>query len=71
VTIRLWIPLTALIVVLSPLLLLATTIAALHPRLRRMRAHRFLPATSIALSSLSGSLIEVEARRASIRLRII
>jgi hypothetical protein len=70
VAIRLWIPLTALLVLLSPLLLLATTLAALHPGLRRLRAHRVLPALAVVLSSISGTLIEVEAPGASIRLRI-
>jgi hypothetical protein len=70
VRIRLWIPLTALIVLLSPLLLLATTMAALHPRLRRLRAHRLIPVLAMILSNIGGTLIEVEAPGASIRLRI-
>ncbi len=71
VVIRLWLPLTPLVTLLSPLAMLAAPLLDLHPAGRRLRPIRAAWALGGLLLSLSGTRIEVDSPRASIRIHIL
>lgn len=69
--VRLWLPLTALFVLLSPLALLAALIAWLPLRLVGLHAFAVAFALGGLLIALGGTLVEVDAAEAQIRIKII
>jgi len=71
VTIRLWIPLTPLLGLLSPFVMLASPFARLGRRTRRIPTVRAAWALGAVLMSLSGTSVNVETRRATIRIYIL
>jgi len=70
VTIRLWIPLTPLLALLSPLVMLAAPFARLGRRTRHVPTVRAAWALGAVLMSLSGTAVDVETPRATIRIHI-
>ncbi len=70
VTIRLWIPLTPLLALVSPVVMLASPFARLGPRGRRVPTVRAAWALGAVLMSLSGTAVSVETPRATIRIHI-
>lgn len=70
VTIRLWIPLTPLLGLLSPLVMLASPLARLGRRTRHVPTVRAAWALGAVLMSLSGTSVNVETPRATIRIHI-
>jgi hypothetical protein len=71
VTIRLWIPLTPLLGLLSPFVMLASPLARLGRRGRRVPTIRAAWALGAVLMSLSGTAVSVETPRATIRIYIL
>jgi hypothetical protein len=68
--IRLWLPLTPLWWLLSPFALLLAPLLWLVPMLRGVNPWRAAFALGAALLNLSGTVIDVEAPDATIRIRI-
>jgi hypothetical protein len=71
VTIRLWIPLTPLLGLLSPFVMLASPFARLGRRGRNLPTVRAAWALGAVLMSLSGTSVNVETPRATIRIHIL
>ena len=71
VTIRLWIPLTPLLGLLSPFVMLASPLARLGRRTRHTPTVRAAWALGAVLMSLSGTSVNVETPRATIRIYIL
>ncbi|HLZ85459.1 MAG TPA: hypothetical protein VKQ54_17995 [Caulobacteraceae bacterium] len=71
VTIRLWIPLTPLLALVSPVVMLASPFARLASRGRRVPTVRAAWALGAVLMSLSGTAVSVETPRATIRILIL
>lgn len=71
VTIRLWIPLTPLLGLLSPFVMLASPFARLGRRTRHTPTVRAAWALGAVLMSLSGTSVNVETPRATIRIFIL
>lgn len=71
VLIRPWLPLKPLVALLSPLAMLAARLLDLHPAGRRLRPIRAAWALGGLLLSLSGTHIDVDSPRASIRIHIL
>jgi hypothetical protein len=71
VSIGLWLPLTALVVLLGPFALIAAPLGWLWRDTRRRRPVRAVWAMGRVLLALSGTRIEVDAPRARIRLHIV
>lgn len=67
---RLWIPLTPLLVLLSPAAMLAAPLARRQARARGMNPWAAAWALGAVLLSLSGTSVDVETRAARIHLRI-
>jgi hypothetical protein len=70
VTIRLWIPLTPLLALVSPLVMLASPFVRLGRRTRHTPTIRAAWALGAVLMSLSGTSVNVETPRATIRVHI-
>lgn len=70
VTIRLWIPLTPLLALVSPLAMLASPFVRLGRRTRHTPTIRAAWALAAVLMSLSGTAVHVETPRAAIRIYI-
>lgn len=71
VVVRLWLPVFLLWILLAPLALLALPLLAVILMPRRVDPFAALAAGAAILFALSGTLVEVEAPEASIRLRLI
>jgi hypothetical protein len=71
VTIRLWIPLTPLLGLMSPFVMLASPFARLGRRTRHVPTVRAAWALGAVLMSLSGTSVNVETPRATIRIHIL
>lgn len=71
VTIRLWVPLTPLLGLLSPFVMLAAPFARLGRRTRHVPTVRAAWALGAVLMSLSGTAVSVETPRATIRIHIL
>ena len=71
VRIQLWIPLTPLLGLLSPFVMLASPFARLGRRTRHLPTVRAAWAMGAALMSLSGASVHVETPRAVIRIHIL
>jgi hypothetical protein len=70
VSIGLWLPLTPILAILSPIALLLSPFALMWSRRRGVRPVRAVWALGALLMSLSGTLIEVDAPGARVRIRI-
>jgi hypothetical protein len=70
IRIRLWIPLTPLLGLLSPIVLLAAPLARLNRRTRHVPTVRAAWALGSVLMALSGTTVSVETREAVIRIYI-
>ena len=70
VVIRLWAPLTPLFLLLAPLALLAAPLLDLAPAGRRLRPVRAACAIGALLLSLSGTCVDVDTPKATVRIRI-
>jgi hypothetical protein len=70
VTIRLWIPLTPLLALVSPFVMLASPFARIGRRTRHVPTVRAAWALGAVLMSLSGTSVSVETPRATIRIHI-
>lgn len=68
--IRLWFPLTLILVLLSPLLLLAMGIAVLLPRPLGVNPAYFVLTIGRVLSAISGSEVDVESPRAKVHIKL-
>jgi hypothetical protein len=68
---RLWIPLTPLLALLSPIVLLASPFARLSRRTRHVPTVRAAWALGGVLMALSGTTVNVETRDAVIRIYIL
>lgn len=68
---RLWLPVSLLALLLAPLALVALPLLAVVLRPRHVSPVAALCATVAVLFALSGTLVEVEAPEALIRLRLI
>jgi hypothetical protein len=71
VTIRLWIPLTLLLGLLSPFVMLASPFVRIGRRTRHVPTVRAAWALGAVLMSLSGTAVSVETPRATIRIHIL
>lgn len=69
--VRLWLPLTPLFWVLSPFALLAAPLITLAPPLRGMNPYAAAVALGHVLVSLGGTEVDVDARAARLRIRIL
>ncbi len=69
VRIGLWLPLTPLWILLAPFALLLAPLLALAPPMRGVPPYRAVLAVGAVLLSLSGTVVEVRAPGADIRLR--
>jgi len=70
VRVRLWLPVSLLVVLLAPLAVVALPILAAVMKRRRIRPARTLLAAAQVLFALGGTLVEVEAPHASVRIRL-
>ena len=68
--VRLWLPLTPLFVVLAPFALVASPLIALSREGRGMNPYRAAWAIGGVLLALSGTVVDVEAPDAVVRIRI-
>jgi hypothetical protein len=68
--IRVWLPLTALWIVLAPFALLLAPALKIAPATRGLPAYRTAFTVGGALIALSGTVIDVDAREALVRIRI-
>jgi hypothetical protein len=71
VRIQLWIPLTPLVGLLSPFVMLASPFARIGRRTRHVPTVRAAWALGAVLMSLSGTWVNVETARATIRIHIL
>ena len=69
--VRLWLPLSALFVLLSPFALLLALIAFLPASLFGVNSLAVAYRLGVLLMSISGTLVEVEAADASVRIKIV
>lgn len=69
--IRLWLPLTPILILLSPILLLALGIAVFLPRPLGVNPAHVVLGVGRMLLALSGAHIEVESPRASVLIKIL
>jgi hypothetical protein len=70
VRVRLWLPLTALWIVLAPFALLLAPLLLLAPQARGVNPYRAAFAIGHALLSLTGTVVDVEAPGALVKIRI-
>jgi hypothetical protein len=68
--IRLWLPLTPLWILLAPFAILLAPALALFPETRGLPPYRTAFTVGAALIAMSGTVIDVDARDALVRLRI-
>jgi hypothetical protein len=68
---RLWLPLTPILILLSPLLLLIAGIAVFLPRPLGMNPAQFVLGVGRVLMALNGTHVEVESPHASVLIKIL
>jgi hypothetical protein len=68
---RLWLPLTPILILLSPLLLLVAGIAVFLPRPLGMNPAQFVLGVGRVLMALNGTHVEVESPHASVLIKIL
>ena len=69
--VRLWLPLTPLWLLLSPLALILAPLILLSPACRHLNPYRAAFGVGAVLLGLSGAAVEVDARDALVRIRIL
>lgn len=69
--IALWLPLTPLFWLLSPFAILLAPLLVLAPPLRGMNSYAAVVAIGRVLTSIGGTVIQVDAHDARIRIRIL
>lgn len=70
VVVRLWIPLTPLVILLAPAAMLAAPLAHRQARARGMNPWAAAWALGAVLRSLSGTSVDVETRKARLHLKL-